>query len=230
MAASASDDPRWMNVYRYLEAGFAPPGGRAGALAAALAASEAAGLPAIQVSATQGKLLEVLVRMTRAQRVLEIGTLGGYSAIWIAGALPPGGSLITLELEPHHAEVARANVARAGLAGVVDIRVGPALESLAQLVAAGGAPFDLVFIDADKQNNAAYLARALELTAPGSTIIVDNVVRGGQIADPAASEARVIGARRCLDQMASDPRLCATALQTVGAKGYDGFAIAYRVA
>lgn len=196
------------------------------ALEQALVANTAAGLPAIDVSPLQGKLLHLLVRMNRARRVLEVGTLGGYSAIWLASALPGDGQLVTLELEPHHAEVARLNVARAGLAARVDIRVGPALGSLDALIAAGGEPFDLVFIDADKPSNPDYFTRALALTHPGSVIVVDNVVRGGRVADAASTDAAVVGVRRLHDLIASEARVTATAIQTVGTKGHDGFTIA----
>ncbi len=220
----------WTAVDQFFEHRFVTPSDRDRVLAAALEASTKAGLPAIAVSPSQGKLLELFVRMQHATRVLEVGTLGGYSAICMAGALPAGGTLVTLELDPHHAEVAKQNVARAGFAAVVDIRVGAALESLAQLVAAKVAPFDLVFIDADKPNNPNYVRRALELVRVGSVIIVDNVVRNGRVAELKDTDPRVIGSRECLDLLGSEPRLRATAIQTVGSKGYDGFAIAYVVA
>ncbi len=195
-------------------------------LDAALAANSAAGLPAIDVSPTQGKLLHLLARMSGARRILEIGTLGGYSTIWLARALPPGGILVTLEAEPRHAEVARGNIAAAGLADRVDLRVGPALETLPLLEAEGGDPFDFVFIDADKESNAEYLGWALKLARSGTVIIGDNVVRSGGVTDSASTDSRVIGTRRFFDRMASEPRLSATAIQTVGDKGWDGFAIA----
>ncbi len=220
----------WTAVDQFFEQRFVTPNDRDRVLATALEESTKAGLPAIAVSPSQGKLLELFVRMQHAMRVLEVGTLGGYSAICMAGALPAGGTLVTLELDPHHVEVARRNVARAGLAAVVDIRVGAALDSLAQLVAAKGAPFDLVFIDADKPNNPSYVKRALELVRIGSVIIVDNVVRNGRVADPKDTDPRVLGSRDCLDLLGAEPRLRATAIQTVGSKGYDGFAIAYVVA
>lgn len=196
------------------------------ALAAALAASEAAGLPPIGVSPTQGKLLGLLARLGGARSILEIGTLGGYSTIWLGRALPADGRLVTLEAEPRHAEVARANIARAGLAGVVELRVGPALETLPRLAAEGGGPFDLVFVDADKPSTPEYVRWALELSRVGGVIVVDNVVRGGAVADTARDDPGVRGVRRALEMMAAEPRLSATAIQTVGAKGYDGFAIA----
>jgi predicted O-methyltransferase YrrM len=182
------------------------------------------------VSASQGKLLSVLARSITAHRILEIGTLGGYSTIWLARALAPGGHLISLELEPRHAEVAQQNLASAGLTDRAEIRVGPALESLEALGAAGEPPFDLVFIDADKQSNAEYFAWAVRLTHPGSLIIVDNVVRRGRVADPTGADSAALGVRRLLDAMAAEPRVDATTVQTVGSKGYDGFAIGIVVA
>lgn len=196
------------------------------ALQAALEASAAAGLPQIQVSPLQGKLLHLLARAQGARRVLEIGTLGGYSAIWLARALPPGGRLITLEADPKHAEVARGNVARAGLSGVVDVRQGAALETLPKLAREGGEPFDLVFIDADKPSLPDYFRWALKLTHPGSLILIDNVVRNGAVVDAESTEASVQATRRVIDLMAAEPRVAATALQITGVKGYDGLAIA----
>lgn len=195
------------------------------ALDAAQAASMAAGLPDIAVSPATGKLLSLLAAAMGATRVLEIGTLGGYSTIWFAHAVPPGGSVITLELDPHHAEVARANIARAGYASTVDVRVGRALDALDHLIAEAAAPFDFVFIDADKPNNPEYLNRALRLTRPGSLIVVDNVVRGGEVADLSSTDPSVRGVQRMADFLAAEPRVQATALQTVGRKGYDGFAL-----
>ena len=192
------------------------------ALAAALAANAAAGLPAIDVSPLQGKLLHLLARIAGARRILEIGTLGGYSTIWLARALPAGGRLVTLEAERRHAEVARANIARAGLADRVELIPGPALVTLPTLEG----PFDLVFIDADKRSNPDYLAWALRLTRPGAVIVCDNVIRDGAITDAASRDPGVVGTRRFLDALAADPRLAATVVQTVGAKGWDGFAIA----
>ncbi|OHV31007.1 MULTISPECIES: O-methyltransferase [Pseudofrankia] len=197
------------------------------ALAAALRASDAAGLPAIQVSASQGKLLQLLARTVGARSILEVGTLGGYSTIWLARALPAGGRLVTLEVDPAHAAVARANAERAGVADVVDVRVGAALETLPKLAAEGGGPFDLVFIDADKPNNPGYFEWALRLTRPGSLIIIDNVVRGGAVADPDNTEPSVVGTRRVHELIAAEPRVSATAVQTVGTKGYDGFTLAF---
>jgi len=196
------------------------------ALDAALAANAAGGLPAIDVSAPQGKMLHLLARMCGARRILEVGTLGGYSTIWLARALPEDGRLVTLELEPHHAEVARSNIARAGLAARVDVRVGPAIESLEAMIAAREMSFDLVFIDADKPSNTAYLKAALALTRPGSTIIVDNVVREGGILEANSGDERIEGTRALFEAVAAEPRLSATAVQTVGAKKWDGFLLA----
>lgn len=200
-------------------------------LARVNAAAEAAGPPAIQVSASQGAFLRLLAGIQGARRALEFGTLAGYSAICLArGLAGPGRHLTTLELEPHHAEVARRNVELAGLADVVDIRVGPAAQSAAQLVAEGVAPFDLVFIDADKPSNEDYLRLALHLTRPGAVIVVDNVVRRGEVSDGASTDPRVQGSRAVIDLVANHPSLEATVLQTVGAKGYDGFMLARVVA
>ncbi|MBB5751774.1 O-methyltransferase [Prosthecomicrobium pneumaticum] len=196
------------------------------ALDSALAESDRAGLPAIAVAPNQGKLIGLLARMVGARRILEIGTLGGYSTIWLARALPEGGKVVTLEYNPHHAAVAKANIARAGLADRVDIRVGPALETLPHLAQEGGGPFDFAFIDADKKSNPDYFAWALKLGRPGGVILVDNVVRGGAVADPRVEDENVEGVRRLHALIAAEPRVDATALQTVGAKGYDGFTIA----
>jgi len=195
------------------------------ALTAAIDASGAAGLPPHHVSPLQGKLLHLLARTCGARRILEIGTLGGYSSIWLARALPPGGDLVTLEVSADHAAVARGNIERAGLSDVVEVRLGPALETLAQLVAEGRAPFDLVFIDADKPNTPAYFDWAIRLSRPGTLIVADNVVRDGAVADAGSRDASVIGVRRLLEVLADDPRVDATAIQTVGSKGYDGFAL-----
>ncbi|MDI4655250.1 O-methyltransferase [Xanthobacter autotrophicus] len=191
----------------------------------ALSASSEAGLPPISVSAAQGQMLHLFARMIGAKRILEIGTLGGYSAIFLARALPADGKLVTLEFEPRHAEVARANLARAGLSDKVDLRVGRAIDTLPQLEAEGQGPFDLVFIDADKPSNPDYLHWALRLSRPGTVIICDNVVRSGHVLDAQSTDANVIGVRRLFDLAGADPRLSATAVQTVGAKGYDGFAL-----
>jgi predicted O-methyltransferase YrrM len=193
---------------------------------AALAAIEAAGLPPISVSPTQGKLLHLLARLHRARKVLEIGTLGGYSTIWLARALPADGTVITLEADPKHAEIARANMATAGISHMVDVRLGPAIETLRRLESEGAPPFDLIFIDADKPSTPEYFGWALQLSRPGSLIIVDNIVRNGAIVDPASRDASVQGMRRFMSMLASEPRVSATAIQTVGAKGYDGFALA----
>ena len=196
------------------------------ALDAALAHSAEAGLPAIQVTPAQGKFLQLLATLAGARSILEIGTLGGYSTIWLARALPAGGRLVTLEADVHHAEVARVNLARAGLGDVVDVRVGPALQSLERLSAEGAGPFDLIFIDADKPNNPGYFEGALALSRKGSAIVVDNVVRDGAIADADSADPRVRGTRRMHKMMAAEPRVSATVIQTVGEKGYDGFTIA----
>lgn len=196
------------------------------ALDAALAANAAAALPSIDVSPSQGKLLQLLAQLRGARRILEIGTLGGYSTICLARALPVGGRLVTLEVDAKHAEVARSNVARAGFADVVEIRVGPALETLAQMQQEGAEPFDMIFIDADKPNNPAYLGWALKFSRRGSLILCDNVVRDGAVADAGSTDPMVQGARRLFEMLGAEPRLSATALQTVGIKGYDGFAMA----
>jgi predicted O-methyltransferase YrrM len=218
---------QWTAVDDYITGALLEPDK---ALDAALEVSAAAGLPAIAVSPAQGKLLNLLARMMQAGKILEIGTLGGYSTIWLARALPPGGRLITLEYQQRHAEVARANIARAGLADLVELRVGKALDTLPRLADdLGGADselFDLVFIDADKPHNADYFAWSVRLTRPGGVIIVDNVVRGGKVLDAHSEDADVQGVRRLNEVMAADPSVSATAIQTVGAKGYDGFAIA----
>jgi predicted O-methyltransferase YrrM len=192
----------------------------------AIAANAAAGLPDIDVSPPQGKMLHLLARMVGARRILEVGTLGGYSTIWLARALPADGRIVTLELEPHHAAVARANVDAAGIGASVDIRTGPALETLDAMVAAGEDGFDFVFIDADKANNCAYVDRAIALGRPGSTIVVDNVIREGGILDPASTDERITGTRALFEKLAADDRLSATAVQTVGAKKWDGFILA----
>jgi predicted O-methyltransferase YrrM len=216
-------EAQWTAVDRYFSDLFVPPDP---ALEAALAASDAAGLPPHNVAPNQGKLLLLLAQLQGARRILEIGTLGGYSTIWLARALPAGGRLITLEADAKRLEVARANIARAGLADVVELRHGSALETLPQLAAEGRGPFDLIFIDADKPNNPAYLAWALKLSRRGSLIIADNVVRNGAVIDAASADANVQGVRRFTELLAAEPRVSATAIQTVGSKGYDGFAIA----
>jgi predicted O-methyltransferase YrrM len=199
-------------------------------LEAALAASDAAGLPQISVSPAHGKLLQLLARVNGARSILEIGTLGGYSTICMARALPPGGRLITLEFDAHHADVARANFARAGLGDVIELRLGPAIQSLPKLAEEKQGPFDLVFIDADKESNADYFKWALALSRLGTLIVIDNVVRGGKVIDAASRDPMIQGVRRLNEVMAAEPRVSATAIQTVGAKGYDGFAVALVVA
>ena len=201
------------------------------ALEQARKASTEAGLPPIAVTPSQGKLMELLARVQHARTILELGTLGGYSTIWLARALPAGGRLVTLEAEPRYAEVARANIARAGFGDIVELRVGPALETLPRLFDEGAGPFDLVFVDADKANNPGYLEWSLKLSRPGTLIVVDNVVRDGAILDPAAydperGDPHIRGVRRFYELLAAEPRLSATAIQTVGDKGYDGFVLA----
>ena len=194
-----------------------------------LRACAAAGVPAFNVSPNQGKLLEIAARLVGARSILEIGTLGGYSTIWLARALPAGGTLVTLEADARYAEVARANFERAGLADVVELRVGPALESLPRLAAEKRGPFDLVFVDADKQNNPGYFAWALELSRPGSLIIVDNVLRNGAVLDSGSGDPIVQGVRRMNEASASEPRVGAVAIQMVGCKGWDGMMFALRI-
>jgi predicted O-methyltransferase YrrM len=213
----------WTAVDRYITDLFVPPDP---ALDAALADSKGAGLPAINVAPNQGKLLMLLAQIQGARSILEIGTLGGYSTIWLARALPRDGRLITLEADPTHAEVARKNIARAGLSQIVELRVGPALDTLPALATEGRGPFDVVFIDADKPSNPDYLGWALKLTRRGSLIIADNVVREGAVANPRSRDPSVTGIRRFNELVAAHPRLSATAIQTVGSKGYDGMALA----
>lgn len=213
---------QWTAVDHYISRLFVPPDA---ALEAALEASAAAGLPAHNVAPNQGKLLMLLAQIHGAQTILEIGTLGGYSTIWLARALHAGGRLVTLEANPKHAEVAKANLARAGLADVVDVRVGRGVDTLPQL-ADEGHSFDLIFIDADKPSNPDYLAWALRLSRRGSLIIADNVVRDGAVIDADSTDPNVQGIRRFNELIAADPRVSTTAIQTVGSKGYDGFALA----
>jgi predicted O-methyltransferase YrrM len=196
------------------------------ALIQTLAANAAGGLPDIDVSPAQGKMLELLARMSGARRILELGTLGGYSTICLARALPEGGRLVTLELDPHHAAVARENIARAGFADRVEVRVGLASATLDAMIAAGEAPFEFIFIDADKPSNVAYLRAALALARPGTTILVDNVVREGGVLDADSADPRIRGTRALFEAIAAEPRLSATAVQTVGAKKWDGFVLA----
>lgn len=216
-------DPNWGEVDEYLTAQLAPDDD---ALRAAREGSREAGLPSIEVSAPQGRLLALLCRVAGATRVLEIGTLGGYSTIHLARAVGPDGQVTTLELEPAHAAVARRNLDRAGVADRVDVVVGPAAESLAALVGASAPLFDLVFVDADKASNVTYVDAALHLSHPGTVIVVDNVVRQGEIADATSTDASVRGSRAVIEYVGSHPRLEATAIQTVGSKGHDGFLLA----
>ena len=214
---------QWTAVDRYINDLLVPADP---ALEAALQASVAARLPAINVTPNQGKLLQILARLQGAHTILEIGTLGGYSTIWLGRALPAGGSLVTLEANPKHAKIARANIERAGLGNVVELRLGTALDILPQLDAEGRKPFDFIFIDADKENTAEYFTWALKLSRPGSLIIVDNVVRKGAVIDAASRDPDIQGMRRFYERLAAEPRASATAIQTVCSKGYDGFAIA----
>jgi predicted O-methyltransferase YrrM len=211
----------WARADRYVSERLI---GTDSALDAAIATNADAGLPPIDVAPVQGKFLHLLARAVGAKRVLEIGTLGGYSTIWLARAVGEGGQVVTLEYEPHHAEVARTNVDRALVGDRVEIRVGAALDTLPGLAA--DSPFDLVFIDADKPNNSRYVLAALELSRPGTVIVVDNVLRDGGVADPDQDDERVRAGREVLELFATEPRLDATALQTVGVKGWDGFAFA----
>jgi len=217
------DHDQWTAVDDYMIDQLVPPDA---ALDAALESSAAAGLPAIHVTPNQGKLLHLLARLVGARRILEIGTLGGYSTIWLARALPADGRLITLEVDPAYAAVAGANIQRAGLAELAQVRVGPAADTLQQLVGAGCKPFDLIFIDADKAATAEYFTWALRLARQGSLIVIDNVVRGGKVLDSASTDPSIQGVRRFFELAASERRVTATAIQTVGSKGYDGFAIA----
>ncbi|MCR1983064.1 O-methyltransferase [Cellulosimicrobium cellulans] len=205
---------------------FAPLVAEDDVLAAASARARDAGLPEIQVSPAQGRLLQLLALTSGARRILEVGTLGGYSTIWLARALPSDGTLVTCEIDPAHAAVARESLAAAGLSEVVDVVVGPAADTLRGLVAGGAAPFDLVFVDADKPSNPVYLDLALQLSRPGTLVVVDNTVRGGAVADATSTDPNVLGVREMADRVVADPRLDATAVQTVGSKGYDGFVLA----
>jgi predicted O-methyltransferase YrrM len=213
----------WAKVDDYVAERLAP---RDEDLEAAQKAAEAAGLPAISVSPLQGKMLSLLATMTGAKRILEIGTLGGYSTLWLAWALPIGGSVVTLEADPKHAEVARATFKRAGLQDVIELRLGKALDTLPKLAKENPPPFDLFFIDANKDSIPEYFQWALKLGRKGSVIVVDNVIRGGKILDASSADANVQGVRRFYDMLAKEPRVSATAIQTVGLKGYDGFALA----
>jgi predicted O-methyltransferase YrrM len=213
----------WSAVDEYVEDQLL---GRDPALEQALSSAEQAGLPSIAVTPAQGKLLHLLARTIGARSILELGTLGGYSSIWLARALPPEGRLVTLELSERYAEVARASIERAGVAALVDVRVGPALESLQLLRSSGEGPFDLVFIDADKQSTPEYFTQALELVHQGSLIVVDNVVRDGGLIDAQSVDRGVQGMRRFHELLTGESRVSATTIQTVGAKGYDGFTLA----
>jgi predicted O-methyltransferase YrrM len=219
---TAVDQDTFTAVDRFVESTLAPDDE---ALRGALEAAAAAGLPQIQVSAAQGRLLTILARLVSARAILEFGTLGGYSTILLARGLEPGGRIYTLEVDPEHAAVARASIERAGFGDVVDLRVGPALESLPGLEADGAGPFDLVFVDADKPNTPAYVAWALDRTRPGGLIVADNVVRGGGLAEEGSDDPTFEAQRRLHEELARDPRVEATTLQTVGVKGYDGFTI-----
>ena len=215
--------PSWSDVDQFIAGRLLPADP---VLDAILSANAAAGLPAIDVSPTQGKLLHLIARMIAARHILEIGTLGGYSTVWLARALPANGTIVTLEASPRHAEVARANIARAGLADRVDLRIGPALDTLPAIETEASAPFDLIFIDADKINSPSYLAWALRLSRPGTVIIADNVIRQGAVLEPDSHDPAVQGVRALYDMLATEHHLDATALQTVGAKGWDGLVIA----
>jgi predicted O-methyltransferase YrrM len=217
------DQERWTEVDRYITERVLPADP---ALEAALAASDAGGLPAIQVSPNMGKLLQLLAQTIGARKILEIGTLGGYSTIWLARAVTPDGRVVTLELNSAFAEVARSNLANAGLTERVEVRIGPALETLPLLAAEASGPFDLIFIDADKESTAEYFGWALKLSRRGSLIVVDNVVRDGTLIDEDRRDAHIQGIRDFYALAASEPRVSMTAIQTVGIKGYDGFAIA----
>jgi predicted O-methyltransferase YrrM len=213
----------WTSVDEYITGLVVQPDA---ALNAAVDATAAAGMPAIAVSAPQGKLLNLLARLASARRILELGTLGGYSTIWMARALPADGQLISLEADPRHAEVARADLAAAGVDRLVEVRVGPALETLPKLAEEGVGPFDLIFVDADKANIPEYFDWSVRLARPGTAIIVDNVVRNGAILDDSGEKPDVVGVRRLHELLATDSRVDATTIQTVGAKGYDGFTLA----
>jgi len=217
------DQDRWTAVDRYVEGLLAP---HDAVLRTALEASEEAGLPAIQVSPPQGKLLYLLTKSIGAKTILEFGTLGGYSTIWLARALPDNGHLITLEADSAYAAVATANIERAGLGNVVDLRVGVALDTLPELADENAGPFDLTFIDADKEHSPEYFAWALDRSRPGSLIVADNVVRAGELADEQSADPKIRAQRRLHEMLAAEPRVEATTIQTVGGKGYDGFAIA----
>jgi predicted O-methyltransferase YrrM len=217
------DNPVWAEVDGYFSDLFVPSDAQ---LDAVLRANAQQDLPPIDVTRLQGKFLGFLIRVSGARRVLEIGTLGGYSTLWMARALPEGGRIVTLELSPHHARVARSNLDNAGVLERVELRVAPAVESLTALVAEAVKPFDLIFIDADKQGYPEYLEWSLRLARVGTVIVADNVVRGGRVIEPGSDDVNVLGVRRFAELVAQEPRLSATVLQTVGTKGYDGFALA----
>lgn len=217
----------WSAVDYYINGLLAP---HDAILEDALDASEAAGLPPIQVSPTQGKFLHILARMIGARSILEIGTLGGYSTIWLARALPPGGYVLTLEGDKKHAQVARQNFDRAGLGTTIALRFGPALETLPKIAAEGRDPFDLIFLDANKSSLAEYFGWALQLAHRGSVIVADNVIRDGNVIDTSSTDPDILGVRRFNARVAAEPRVSATEIQTVGSKGYDGFALALVIA
>jgi len=221
-AGGGVPEPGWVAVEDWLDGRLLPSDE---ALDHALAASDEAGLPPIAVAASQGAWLHIVAAAMGASRILEVGTLGGYSTIWLARALPPDGRLVSCEIDPHHAEVAQANLTHAGVADRVDIRVGPAAATLQSLAGSATGPFDFVFIDADKPSNAEYVRLALQLTRPGALIVVDNVVRHGRILDD-QPDANAVGVHRVVELIAGEPRLVATAVQTVGRKGWDGFIVA----
>jgi len=222
-ANADANQNQWTAVDRYFEESIVA---QDSVLRAALETSQAANLPPIQVTPALGKFLHLIALNAGARNILEIGTLGAYSTICLARALPVGGRLITLEADPRHAEISRSNLKRAGLSEIVELCLGKAIDSLPRLVAESRGPFDLIFIDADKPNNPSYWAWALKLSRKGTLIIIDNVVRKGAVADPASDDPDIIGTRRMFDLIAAEPRVSATAIQTVGSKGYDGFAIA----
>ena len=213
---------QWNSVDQYLEQAF---GLTDRMLEAAVESSRAAGMPQIQVAPNQGRLLQMLALANGSRRILEIGTLAGYSTLWLARALPPGGRLVTLELDPKHAAVAAENLARAGVTDLVDMRVGPALDTLRGLVDEGAELFDFVFVDADKAGMPAYFEWSLQLAAPGALLVFDNVVRDGAVVDPASTDPAVVGVRRLNEMLAAEPRVLATTIQTVGVKGWDGFTL-----
>jgi predicted O-methyltransferase YrrM len=215
--------PTWADVDDFFTQHLLPADD---ALSAAMETSVAEGLPPISVTPPQGKLLHLLARMCGARRILEIGTLGAYSTIWLARAVPRGGSVITLEIDAHHAEVARKNLERAGMSDRVEIRMGAASDTLDAMIADGAEPFDFIFIDADKASSDVYFQASLRLSREGTVIVVDNVVRDGKVADAASTDPDIVGIRRMTERLAHEPRVTATAIQTVGGKSYDGFLLA----